>query len=263
MKKIGFIGMGNMAIALAGGFIKSGKLSADDISAYAPNQEKLAANAAKLGFRPCWSLQELTDRADTLIVACKPVQVKDVLCEAGSGLYGKALLSVALGWSFADFHEILGDRTRIQCIMPNTPALVGEGVMLFERENSLYEDERKEVMELFGSTGVTEELPSSLMGIGGAISGCGPAFVDLIIEAYADAGVRYGLQRETAYRLVSQTLLGAAKLQLMTGEHPGVLKDRVCSPGGTTIRGCIALEQNGLRSACIKSVEAVMSAVNK
>lgn len=255
--------MGNMALALAGGFIKSGKLAADDISAYAPNQEKLTSNAAKLGFRPCWSLQELTDRADTLIVACKPIQIKSVLDEAGSGLYGKTLLSVALGWSFADYHEILGDMTRIQCIMPNTPALAGEGVMLFERENSLLEAERKEIMELFGSIGITEELPSSLMGIGGAISGCGPAFVDMIIEAYADAGVRYGLSRETAYRLVSQTLMGAAKLQLETGDHPGVLKDRVCSPGGTTIRGCIALEENGLRNACVKSIEAVMSVAGK
>ena len=227
MKTVGFIGMGNMAQALAAGFIRAGMPDAAKISAYAPNQEKLSKNADLMGFYPCSSLSELLDRSEICIMACKPYQVQAVLAAIGEGLKGKILLSVALGWDFSSYHRILGDKTAIQCIMPNTPALVGEGVMLFEKENSLAPEDRRAIISAFENLGIVEELPSSLMRIGGAISGCGPAFVDLMIEAYADVGVRYGLPRKTAYRLVSQTLLGAAQLQLESDEHPGVLKDRV------------------------------------
>ena len=115
------------------------------------------------------------------------------------------------------------------------------------------------MLDLFSALGLTEELPTGLMGIGGAVSGCGPAFMDLILEAYADAAVKYGISRTTAYKLISQTMLGSAKLQQVTGEHPGVLKDAVCSPNGTTIRGVDALEHAGLRAACIDSIDAVMN----
>ena len=142
--------------------------------------------------------------------------------------------------------------------MPNTPAMVGEGVMLFEEQHSLTKEEHDYIMELFATLGIVEELPTRLMGIGGAISGCGPAFMDLIMEAYADAAVKYGISRETAYRLVSQTMLGSAKLQQVSGSHPGVLKDAVCSPAGTTIRGVEALEHGGLRAACMDSVNVIM-----
>ena len=107
--------------------------------------------------------------------------------------------------------------------------------------------------------GIVQELADNLMGIGGAISGCGPAFVDLMIEAYADAAVKYGIPRETAYKLVSQTVLGSAKLQLVTGEHPGLLKDKVCSPAGSTIRGVTSLEKTGFRNACIESIDSIMN----
>ena len=143
--------------------------------------------------------------------------------------------------------------------MPNTPAMVYEGVMLFEAQNSLEKDEREQIKDLFASVGIVEELSSSLMGIGGAVTGCGPAFVDMFIEGYADAAVKYGVPRQTAYRLISQMILGSAKLQLETGEHPGVLKDNVCSPSGTTICGVASLEESGIRSACIKSIDAIMN----
>lgn len=139
------------------------------------------------------------------------------------------------------------------------PAMVGEGVILFEEKNTLSAGERELVLDLFSALGLTEELPTELMGIGGAVSGCGPAFMDLILEAYADAAVKYGISRATAYKLISQTMLGSAKLQQVTGEHPGVLKDAVCSPNGTTIRGVDALEHAGLRAACIDSIDAVMN----
>lgn len=274
MEKLGFIGMGNMALALAGGFIKSGKINKNDIFAFAPNQEKLNKNAQVLGFTPCKSLNELVSCADTFVMACKPYQINDVLKEIGTELSGKTLISVAAGWGLKNYEEffsgtgkvlsaeakmLFNDSVRIQCIMPNTPALVGEGVMLFEKENSLTPEEHAQIVELFSSLGIVEELPSNLMGIGGAVSGCGPAFVDLMMEAYADAAVKYGIPRPTAYKIVAQTILGSAKLQKETGKHPAVLKDEVCSPNGTTICGVATLEKEGFRNACIASIDAIMN----
>ncbi len=249
-----------MALAIAGGFIKSGKVKKEKLFAYAPNQEKLKANARKLGFNAQATLLELIQACDTLIIACKPYQIKDIFSQNDirKAIAGKALISIAAGWGYSSFKELLGSEVRIQCIMPNTPALVGQGVMIFEKENSLNQEELITIKELFSSLGIIEELPSSLMGIGGAISGCGPAFMDLIMEAYADAAVKYGIQRPLAYRLIAQTMLGSAKLQQETGDHPGVLKDAVCSPNGTTIRGVDALEKKGLRAACLSSIDAIM-----
>ncbi len=261
MEKIAFIGMGNMAQALVSGFVKTGKVKAENVFAFAPHQEKLKANAQKFGFCPCASLLEAINSAQTIFIACKPYQIEDVIEEAGKALEGKTIVSIALGWNFHTYEKYFDAYTKkphVQFVMPNTPAMVGEGVFLFEKSNSLDKEERTELFELFADLGVVEELPDNLMGIGGAISGCGPAFVDLFLESYADAAVKYGIPRATAYKLVSQTVLGSAKLQLATGEHPAVLKDNVCSPGGSTIRGVTALEENGLRNACIKSIDSIM-----
>lgn len=259
MSRIGFIGMGNMAQAIAEGFLKSGKVKGEDVLAYAPHNEKLIKNAERIGFVPMGSLRHLVQQSDIIIIACKPYQIQEVLSEVKEDLKGKALLSIAAGWVYQDFNRILGDMVRIQCIMPNTPAMVGEGVLLFEETNSLEEQEREMVLDLFSSLGLVEELSTELMGIGGAISGCGPAFMDLMMEAYADAAVKYGIQRAVAYKLISQTMLGSAKLQQVTGSHPGVLKDAVCSPNGTTIRGVDALEHGGFRAACMDSIDAIMN----
>ena len=275
MEKLGFIGMGNMAKALAAGFIKTGKIKAENVFAFAPHQEKLQENAKNIGFTPMASLQELVSAVDTVVMACKPYQIDEVLQKLvnaydrqGNGapvtpqtpsmLDGKALLSIALGWDFAAYREKLSDQVRIQFIMPNTPAMVGSGVMLFEEANSLKKDERNEIKSLFMALGMVAEMPSHLMGIGGSVTGCGPAFVDMMIEAYADAAVKYGMPRNVAYPLVSQTILGSAKLQLVSGLHPGVLKDQVTSPAGSTIRGVAALEAAGFRNACIASIDAIM-----
>ena len=258
MKQLGFIGMGNMAQALAHGFIQSGSIAKEHVFAYAPHQDKLRKNSEAIGFTPCTSLKELAKNCDTLVMACKPYQIEDVIAELKAELPGKALVSIAAGWGFARYAKALPDGVRVQFVMPNTPAMVGEGVLLFEETNSLLADERKAIWALFSAVGLTVELPSSLMGIGGTVTGCGPAFVDLFIEAYGDAAVKYGMKRADAYRLISQMVLGSAKLQLATGEHPGVLKDNVCSPAGTTIRGVTALEEQGFRNACIKSIDAIM-----
>ncbi|MBR6452376.1 MAG: pyrroline-5-carboxylate reductase [Lachnospiraceae bacterium] len=265
MEKFGFIGMGNMAKSLAAGFIEAGVLQKEQVFAFAPNQAKLKQNAADIGFTPVETVEELVKTCDTLIMACKPYQIEGVLEKIGAMLAGKVLLSVAAGWDHAKYAAFLrtgadsAQSVRVQFIMPNTPAMVAEGVFLFEETTTLSAEEKQQALEMFASLGVVEVLPSNLMGIGGAISGCGPAFVDLMMEAYADAAVKYGIPRDTAYRLVSQTVLGAAALQQETGTHPGVLKDQVCSPGGTTIRGVAALEEHGFRNACIASIDEIIN----
>ena len=257
--KIGFIGMGNMAQAMAAGFIYSGKIDGTDVYAFAPHQDKLKANAGKIGFVPAPTVKALVQSVDTVIIACKPYQIEEVLKGAATDLEGKALVSVAAGWGYDNYEAILGKKVRIQCIMPNTPSMVGEGVLLFENKNSLTDNEKSEIIDLFSCLGLVEEIPSELMGIGGAISGCGPAFMDMIMESYADAAVKYGIPRTLAYKLIAQTMLGSAKLELQSGSHPGALKDAVCSPGGTTIRGVAALEKAGLRGACIDCIDAIMN----
>ncbi|MCI6262863.1 MAG: pyrroline-5-carboxylate reductase [Olsenella sp.] len=258
MESLGFIGMGNMAQALAQGFIASGALAKEHVFAFAPHQDKLKKTAERIGFQPVASLADLAAAADTLVMACKPYQIEGVVAELGDALSGKALVSIAAGWDFAHYEKVLPPDVRFQFVMPNTPAMVGEGVLLFEEKTSLEPAERKALMDLFATVGVVEEVPSALMAAAGTVTGCGPAFVDLMIEAYADAAVKYGVPREQAYALVAQMVKGSAALALETKEQPGVLKDAVCSPGGTTIRGVCSLEEDGFRAACIHSIDAIL-----
>ena len=149
MKTIGFIGMGNMAGAIAAGIIQKGLMKKEEVFAYAPHYDKLVANAEKIGFTPCRELKELVAKTDTLVMACKPYQIEGVLSEIKEELKGKALISIAAGWNYDKYQEFLDESTRLQFIMPNTPAMVGEGVLLFEEKNSLLEEERAEVKKLF------------------------------------------------------------------------------------------------------------------
>ena len=258
MKKLAFIGLGNMGRAIASGIIKSGALAAENVYGYAPHWDKLEAYAHETGIHACRSALEAVAQADTVLIAVKPYVIEGVLSELRDALKGKALLSVALGYDYDRLSALLDNSTRIQFIMPNTPAMVGAGVLLFEQRNSLEDAERAQILSVFAALGAVKELPSHLMGIGGAISGCGPAFCALVIEALADAGVKYGLPRDAAYLLASQTLAGTGRMQIETGMHPGAIKDGVCSPAGTTIRGVEALERAGLRAAMLDAVQAVM-----
>ncbi len=258
MKKLAFIGLGNMGRAICSGLIAGGAVAAEDVRGYAPHWDRLEAYARETGIAPCRSAQEAVEGADTVLIAVKPYVIEGVLAELRDALKGKALISVALGYDFARLRALVDESTRVQFVMPNTPAMVGAGVMLFEQASSLLPQERTEIMARFESLGVVEELPTHLMGIGGSVSGCGPAFCAMVIEALADAGVKYGLPRATAYRLASQTLAGTGKMQLATGQHPGAIKDGVCSPAGSTIRGVEALERAGLRAAMLDAIQATM-----
>ncbi len=256
--KLGFIGLGNMGRAICSGLIHSGAIAAQNVFGYAPHADKLNAYAAETGIHACTSAQAVCEAADAVIIAVKPNIIEGVLGELRNALRGKAVVSVALGYDFERLTALTDPETRVQFVMPNTPAQVGEGVLLFEERSSLRAEERTELMRMFAQLGAVEELPARLMGIGGAISGCGPAFCAMIIEALADAGVKYGLPRAKAYRLASQTLVGTGKMQIETNSHPGALKDNVCSPAGSTIRGVEALERAGLRAAMLDAIQAVM-----
>lgn len=257
MKRIGFIGMGNMARAIVRGFVDNGSVAADAIYAYAPHYDRLKAFADAAGIHACPSPESMLAQVDAVIVAVKPYVVEDALRDIRGLLAGKALLSVAADWPFDRYAALLGDDVRIQTIMPNTPCEVGAGMLLFEEKNTLTDAEHEEALSMFSALGEVEILPTRLMTPAMAISGCGPAFMAMVIEAMADAGVKYGLPRATAYRLASQTMVGSGRLQLETGKHPGAIKDEVCSPAGTTILGVEALEHAGLRSALLAAVEAV------
>ena len=257
MKKIGFIGMGNMAKAMAEGFLESGLVKGEEVFAYAPNQEKLHKNSGEIGFTPCRTMDELVEKSELLIVACKPYQVEDVFAPIKEKIEGKAVISVAAGWYFEEFKSLLGENVRVQVLMPNTPVAVRKGVLVLEEENDLLPDERKEITGLLEAVGTVVELPRRLFGVGSSVSGCGPAFMDMVIEAMADGAVKNGIPREKAYELICQMMIGSAELVLKSGVHPGKLKDNVCSPGGITIKGVAALEEAGIRSAFIKAVDAI------
>lgn len=257
--KIGFIGMGNMARAIAGGFAASGAVAKEDMSAYAPHYDRLAAFAETIGMYPCRTAQELLERSEIVIMAVKPYVVESVLAEHREALKGKAIVSVVAGYDFARYQPLVDESVRVQYVMPNTPCMVGAGVLLFEGKNSLTGQERAWAETAFAAIGEVVELPTHLMNAGMAVSGCGPAFVAVMIEAFADAGVKYGLPRATAYRLASATVQGTGRMQIETDMLPAAIKDGVCSPGGTTIRGVEALEANGFRKAIFEAVAATQN----
>ncbi len=258
MEKIGFIGMGNMAAAIVQGIVGKGAIEGSRVLTYDHHPEKMQAMADDYGIGICGSEEELVEASDAVVIAIKPYYIGAFLERQKERLKGKAVLSLAAGWTYEKFAAVLDPSTRILCIMPNTPALVGEGVLLLEQTHSLEQEEYVYVKKLMSAIGMVEELPSHLMGIGGTISSCSPAWIAMMIEALADAGVMYGVPRATAYRLVSQAVKGTAALQMETGNHPGVLKDQVCSPAGTTIVGVKSLEDSGMRAAFMDAVDAVM-----
>ena len=258
MKKIGFIGMGNMARAIAKGFVVGNAAKADDLYAFAPHYDKLRAFTDEIGMHACHTVDEMLAQVDTVVMAVKPYVVEGVLKQIAEALKGKAMLSVVAGYTFERYQPQVDASVRVQYVMPNTPCMVGAGMLLFEERHSLTPEEHETALSMFRALGEVEILDAHLMDAATAISGCGPAFAAMMIEALADAGVKYGLPRAVAYRLASQMALGTGKMQLETGMHPAAIKDGVCSPGGTTIRGVEALEANGMRHAFMEAVKATI-----
>jgi pyrroline-5-carboxylate reductase len=255
--KLGFLGAGRMATALARGFVHAGLVTAADIIAADPYENARAAMAKDTGIKTTGVNPDVLKFANVLVLAVKPDQVNDVLAEARPAFTDKHLLiSIAAGVPLARMEGALPAGARVIRVMPNTPALVGASASAFAVGTSATTEDAQLAQRLFAAVGVAYQVKESLLDAVTGLSGSGPAYAFLMIEALSDGGVAAGLPRDIATRLAAQTLLGSAKLLLETGLHPGALKDMVTSPGGTTIEGLHALEQGGVRGALINAVRA-------
>ena len=253
--KLGVIGAGNMGTAIIKGYIASG---ADPKTIYVAghNAERTAAFAGETGIGVCKNIRSLTEQCDIVMAAVKPKDMAAALAEAAPHLDGKKILvSIAAGLTLNNLKDMTAGYEKIVRVMPNTPAMVNEGMSALCRENGVSDEDFAEVMKIFRGIGTAEEIPEKLMDAVVGVSGSSPAFVYIFIEALADGAVLEGMPRAQAMRFAAQTVLGSAKMVLETGQHPGALKDAVCSPAGTTIEGVCALEEAGFRHAVIRAVE--------
>jgi pyrroline-5-carboxylate reductase len=253
---IGFIGAGQMATALGRGFVRAGLVDPQKLLAADPAAEARQRFAAATGAKATADNAEVAGRADLIFLAVKPQQIRTVLGDLEGKVAGKLLVSIAAGIRLDVLSEELGPHARVVRVMPNTPCLVGQGACGYCLGLKATEEDGRLVDQLLRAVGVAFPLSEKLMDAVTGLSGSGPAFVYTIIEALSDGGVRMGLPRNVATALAAQTVRGAAEMVLASGEHTGVLKDRVTSPGGTTIAGIQALEAGGLRAALMAAVEA-------
>jgi len=255
--RIGFLGAGKMATALARGFVKAGLIGADAILASDPVE--LARNDfhKSVNARTTESNPEVLKFATVIVLAVKPEQVDAVLTEA-RGASGKQhlFISIAAGVPLAKLQNGLGTEARIIRVMPNTPALVGASATAFALGSAAQPQDAELARKLFSSVGLAYQVKEPLLDAVTGLSGSGPAYVYLMIEALSDGGVACGLPRDVATKLAAQTVFGAARMVLETNLHPGVLKDMVTSPGGTTIEGIYELERAGVRGAFMTAVRA-------
>lgn len=254
---VGFLGAGQMATALAVGWAKAGLLDVRNSLAADPYPDARAKFRAATGVTAGESNRAVVGACDVVVLAVKPQVLPDVLAEVKPAIRPAHLfVSIAAGVTLKTLSDALGGSTRLVRVMPNTPCLVGASASGFSAGASATSDDAALVERLFGAVGVAHRVPEHLLDAVTGLSGSGPAFVYLFIESLADGGVKCGLPRAVAQALAAQTVLGAAKMVLETGQHPGALKDAVASPGGTTIAGLHALEKGAFRAAAMDAVEA-------
>ena len=250
---IGFIGAGKMGGALIGGLLSKRVFEADRIVACTGSEESRRRVAEEYGIRTVPGPAEVCSESRIIVLAVKPKQVPEVVSEMGD-VSGKILVSMVAGLTVEQLKSYVPD-VKIVRVMPNHCCMVLEGAMGYCDDGTLTDSEREEVAGILGSVGLAVSVSESEMDIVTGIAGSSPAFIYLVIDAMADAGVLNGLNRDAAIRLAAQSVLGAAKMVLETGKHPDVLRDEVCSPGGTTIEGVRELEDRGLRAAMIAAVD--------
>jgi pyrroline-5-carboxylate reductase len=256
-KKIAFLGTGNMAEALVKGLLRSGTAAQGDVVCAEPRAERREEIAKRYGVATTASNLDAAEQADIVLLSVKPQTMDALLEEIAPAIdHRKLVISIAAGIPIQTIARKLGAGVRIVRTMPNTPALVGAGATGLARGAHATDADLEQARGLFQAVGIAHVVDESLLDAVTGLSGSGPAFVFLAIEALADGGVKVGLARPVAMALAAQTVMGAAKLVLETGDHPGRLKDQVTSPGGTAIAGVHALEMGGLRAALIAAVEA-------
>lgn len=258
--RLGFIGSGVMASALMSGLIRTGVYSPDQIIASDPFQHhKEKLDAFKVHQTALNT--DVVEASDVIIIAVKPHIVLPVLRDLALKLseetfQRKSFISIAAGVCLEDMESCIPSARSFIRVMPNTPCLVGECAAAYAIGSRVSEEEKRITEKIFSAVGTISLVAERLLDAVTGLSGSGPAYVFLLIEALADGGVRAGLPRAVAMQLATQTVKGAASMVQETGLHPGLLKDQVCSPGGTTIAGVEALEENGFRNAAIKAVVA-------
>jgi len=255
-KKIGFIGTGNMGEALIKGLTGTGAIDAGQITASDVRQDRLSHMRQTYGVEMVEDNSEVVRRSDIVVLSIKPQIMNLVLEEIADEVSPEHLVvSIAAGVPIAAIEAGLHKESRVVRVMPNTPALVGAGTAALSAGAHATEADLSLAQAVFDSVGISFVIDESLLDAVTGLSGSGPAYVFLIIEALSDAGVKVGLSRHMAQPMAANTVLGAAKLLLDTGEHPGLLKDMVTSPGGTAIAGLHTLEAGGLRTTLINAVE--------
>lgn len=258
MKGLGFIGAGNMGEAMIKGVIDAKLLPSEKVYAFDTRSERVAELASSFGLTPAASIESLLSQCDTVVLAVKPQVLPTVLRELpAEGRAGTLFVSIAAGTPLSVLLGGLGRESAVVRAMPNTPALAGMAATGIYCSARVSDDQKAAALSLFGSFGVVVELPKEeLLDAVTGVSGSGPAYVFLFIEAMADAGVRAGLGRDDAMKLAAATVEGAARMVRETGKHPGALKDMVMSPGGTTAAGVAALEAGAFRGIVMSAVEA-------
>ena len=255
-QKVGFIGGGNMGEALIKGLLAAELVPATEVYASDVSLERLRSLDQQYGVQLREDNGALVRDVDIVILAVKPQIMAPVVRQIAPAVTRKKLLiSIAAGVSTTTIRAALGKEARLIRVMPNTPALVLEGVTAIAKAEGLEPGDLDTAAEIFSAVGRVVTLDEDLMDAVTGLSGSGPAYVAVVVESLADGGVKMGLDRITAMTLATQTVLGAAKLMLETGMHPGALKDMVASPGGTTIAGIAAMEEGGIRNTLIKAVE--------
>jgi pyrroline-5-carboxylate reductase len=252
-KKIGIIGCGNMGGAILYGALKSGVLPKENAYVYDINPAMME-KAKGWGVNLASDDEDVCKNADIILLAVKPQNAAEALKMCKNALDGKAMMSIVAGITVERLQNMIDKAPRILRIMPNTPAMVYEGAFALCSDNDFTEEELADARSIYEKIGVVEMIPEHLIDAVCGLSGGGPAYAAMFIEALSDGGVKQGLPRATAYRLAAQTCLGTAKMILEMGIHPGELKDMVTSPGGTTIEGCEALERGGMRAAVIDCI---------
>lgn len=256
MSNIGFIGAGNMGYAMLNGALSS--ISPENVGVTDRSFDKAESIAQETGVRHFESNADCVKNCKYVVFSIKPQVYENVVDEIRKYVDdSKIIISLAPNVSIEMLNGMFGKNVRVVRLMPNTPALVGEGMTGYCYNDALFNEEEKTFLaDLFNSFGKAVKVSEKIMSAVVCASGSSPAYVFMFIEALADSVVKYGMSRDDAYTFVAQTVLGSAKMVLESGEHPGVLKDRVCSPGGTTIRAVEKLEECGLRNALFKATEA-------
>ena len=256
IQQIGFIGGGNMAEALIKGLL-GGTCQASRIMVSEPSDERRDHMVDTYGIKVTENNLEVMESCDLVVFAIKPQIAVEVLQEvAGAYSEEKLLVSILAGVTTEGIEKFFQGASRVVRVMPNTPALVGEGASAICRGHHSSKEDLAVVKELLQTVGTVQVIDERQMDAATGLSGSGPAYIYTVIEALADGGVREGLRRDVAHALAVQTVVGAALMVRETGEHPAILRDRVCSPGGTAITGVSTLEKNGLRTTLMEAVSA-------